>query len=35
VGALNGGVLAAAAAEPLAAARFLRPLMRRPVDVGG
>jgi all-trans-retinol 13,14-reductase len=33
VGALNGGVLAAAAADPLAAARFLRPLMRRPVDL--
>ncbi len=29
-GALSGGVAAAAAAEPIRAARFLRPLMRRP-----
>ena len=30
VGALGGGVLAAAAAEPLRGARFLQPIMRRP-----
>ena len=30
VGALGGGVLAAAAAEPLRGAKFLRPIMRRP-----
>jgi all-trans-retinol 13,14-reductase len=30
VGALSGGVLSAAAAEPLRTARFLQPLMRRP-----
>lgn len=33
VGALNGGVLAAAAAEPLAVRRYLTPLMRRPADL--
>lgn len=33
VGALNGGVLAAAAAEPLALKRLLTPLMRPPVDL--
>jgi all-trans-retinol 13,14-reductase len=30
VGALGGGALAAAAAEPAKAARFLQPIMRRP-----
>jgi len=30
VGALSGGVLSAAAAEPFKAARFLQPLMKRP-----
>ncbi len=30
-GALGGGVMAAAAAEPVKGARFLQPLMKRPV----